>query len=53
MPRKKAVEKKPAVRVLWSKRPVTLLAKGETVSEIKWNDSGAVQAIPNDQLEFN
>lgn len=47
-----AKTKKSSVRVIWSKRPATLIEKGPSVSLIRWDDSRTDQAIPNDQLEF-
>jgi hypothetical protein len=41
------------VKIKWAKkRPAKVVAKGPEVSEIKWLDTGQVQAIPNDQLDF-
>lgn len=51
MAKKKA--KGTGVRVTWSKRPVTLVERGPSVSLVKWDDSKTDQAIPNDQLEFD
>ncbi len=40
------------IRVVWTKRPVRLLAKGEQQSDIVWLDTGTWQSLPNDQLIF-
>ena len=41
------------VRVKWATgRPAKVMHRGGQVSEIKWLDTGIVQAIPNDQLDF-
>ncbi len=40
------------IKVIWTKRPARLVARGEQQSEIKWLDTGTWQCIPNDQLKF-
>jgi hypothetical protein len=40
------------VRVVWTTRRARLIERGPQVSEVQFADSGASQAIPNEQLEF-
>jgi hypothetical protein len=43
-----------SVQVKWDReRKAKIVAKGDQVSEIKWLDTGLVQAISNDQLDFS
>jgi len=47
------VEPKGNIKVLWTKRPVRLVMKGDQCSEVKWLDTGSTQALSNDQINFN
>jgi len=50
---KKKKEELPGVRVKWDRaRPARLLYRGAEASEIKWLDTGVLQVIPNNQLDF-
>jgi len=40
------------ISIKWTTRPAQLVARGEEVSEIKWRDTGSVQALANEQIEF-
>lgn len=47
-----AVFMKGNCRVVWTKRPVRLVARGEEQSEVRWLDTGSTQSIPTDQIIF-
>lgn len=40
------------IKVVWTKRPVRLVERGEQCSEVRWLDTGTQQTLTNDQIQF-